>query len=81
MENDQTSGHAFDLNLICEYFAGLERQGPGSPESTIKALSFIDTVGDIIRISFAIFIISFFILIVNPPQVETLECSGFFGPH
>ncbi|MCK9282177.1 MAG: class I SAM-dependent methyltransferase [Melioribacteraceae bacterium] len=33
--------HDFDFNLICEYFSGLERQGPGSPEATLKALSFI----------------------------------------
>jgi len=42
MANEQPSAHDFDKNLICEYFAGLERQGPGSPESTIRALSFID---------------------------------------
>ena len=36
--------HDFDLNLICEYFSLLERQGPGSPEITIKALSFIDNL-------------------------------------
>lgn len=31
-----------DLNLICELHVGLERQGPGSPEMTVKALSFVD---------------------------------------
>lgn len=34
--------HDFDFNLICEYFLGFDRQGPGSPEATLKALSFID---------------------------------------
>lgn len=34
--------HEFDFSLICEYFSGVERQGPGSPETTIKAFSFID---------------------------------------
>ncbi|MDR2917908.1 MAG: methyltransferase domain-containing protein [Tannerella sp.] len=34
--------HEFDFSLICEYFSGVERQGPGSPEVTLKALSFID---------------------------------------
>jgi ubiquinone/menaquinone biosynthesis C-methylase UbiE len=34
--------HEFDFNLICEYFTSIERQGPGSPEVTIKALSFVD---------------------------------------
>jgi SAM-dependent methyltransferase len=44
MDNENQSIHEFDLNLICEYFSGLERQGPGSPEMTIKALSFIDNI-------------------------------------
>jgi hypothetical protein len=38
MENKQPS--IFDL--IVETHIGLERQGPGSPEVTIKALSFPD---------------------------------------
>jgi len=29
-------------DLICESHVGLERQGPGSPEMTIKALSFLE---------------------------------------
>ncbi len=41
MSDEHKSIHDFDFNLICEYFSGLERQGPGSPEATIKALSFI----------------------------------------
>ena len=41
MNNEIKSIHEFDLNLICEYFSTLERQGPGSPEVTVKALSFI----------------------------------------
>ena len=32
----------FDFNLINEFFTALERQGPGSSEETIRALSFID---------------------------------------
>jgi len=32
----------FDVHLICDYFGRLQRQGPGSSESTIRALSFID---------------------------------------
>jgi SAM-dependent methyltransferase len=39
---DNESIHEFDVNLICEYFLGLKRQGPGSPEVTVKALSFIE---------------------------------------
>jgi SAM-dependent methyltransferase len=42
MSNENKSIHEFDFNLICEYYLGVERQGPGSPEVTIKALSFID---------------------------------------
>ncbi len=41
---DNTSIHEFDFSLICEYFTGVERQGPGSPEATLKALSFIDNL-------------------------------------
>jgi ubiquinone/menaquinone biosynthesis C-methylase UbiE len=46
VNEENTSIHDFDFNLICEYFSGLERQGPGSPEATIKALSFIDNLTD-----------------------------------
>ncbi len=42
MSEDPKSIHEFDFELICEYFSGLERQGPGSPEVTLKALSFVD---------------------------------------
>ena len=41
---ENTSIHEFDFSLICEYFSSTERQGPGSPEATIKALSFIDNL-------------------------------------
>lgn len=44
MSNENTSIHEFDFNLICEYFSSIERQGPGSPEVTIKALSFINNI-------------------------------------
>ncbi len=46
MSDETQSIHDFDLELICEYYAALERQGPGSPEITIKALSFIDNLND-----------------------------------
>ncbi len=46
MGNENKSIHEFDFNLICEYFSVLERQGPGSPEVTIKALSFIDNLSN-----------------------------------
>ena len=44
MGDDTKSIHEFDFELICEYFSTLERQGPGSPEITIKALSFIENL-------------------------------------
>jgi SAM-dependent methyltransferase len=46
MGNESSSIHNFDFSLICEYYAALERQGPGSPDITIKALSFIDNLTD-----------------------------------
>ncbi|MDP4271356.1 MAG: class I SAM-dependent methyltransferase [Bacteroidota bacterium] len=51
MSNDNKSIHEFDVNLICEYFAGMERQGPGSPEVTIDAIGFIDNLTDESRIA------------------------------
>ena len=44
MSNENKSIHEFDFNLICEYFSGVSRQGPGSPEVTLKALDFIDNL-------------------------------------
>jgi ubiquinone/menaquinone biosynthesis C-methylase UbiE len=46
MTDEYKSIHEFDVELICRYFASLKRQGPGSPEVTIKALSFIDNLND-----------------------------------
>ncbi|EFK06469.1 methyltransferase domain protein [delta proteobacterium NaphS2] len=43
--------HDFDPELICEYYAGLERQGPGSPDVTYRALSFIDNLKEGARIA------------------------------
>ncbi|MBN1182011.1 MAG: class I SAM-dependent methyltransferase [Bacteroidales bacterium] len=42
MSNENKSIHEFDYSIICEYYSYLERQGPGSPEVTKKALTFID---------------------------------------
>jgi SAM-dependent methyltransferase len=46
MSNENKSIHEFDVNLICDYYASVERQGPGSPEITLKALGFIDNLTD-----------------------------------
>ncbi|MGE0021360.1 MAG: class I SAM-dependent methyltransferase [Draconibacterium sp.] len=51
MSNENSSIHEFDFNLICEYFSSIERQGPGSGEVTIKALSFIDNLTSESRIA------------------------------
>jgi ubiquinone/menaquinone biosynthesis C-methylase UbiE len=39
------------IDCIIETHIGLERQGPGSPEMTIKALSFLDNLDDISRVA------------------------------
>lgn len=44
MDHDNKTIYDFDLNLICEFFSNMERQGPGSPDVTLKALSFIDNL-------------------------------------
>ena len=44
METKEKTIDEFDPALICEYFSSLKRQGPGSPEMTIKALGFIDNL-------------------------------------
>lgn len=44
MSNENKTIHEFDFNLICDFFSSMQRQGPGSPEVTLKALSFIDNL-------------------------------------
>jgi ubiquinone/menaquinone biosynthesis C-methylase UbiE len=51
MSNEDKSIHEFDFDLICEYFSNLERQGPGSTDVTLKALSFTDSLTDESRIA------------------------------
>ncbi|MDD6210583.1 MAG: class I SAM-dependent methyltransferase [Bacteroidales bacterium] len=46
MNNEDKTIHGFDVNLICDFFLNTERQGPGSPEVTLKALGFIDNLTD-----------------------------------
>jgi len=46
MSGENKSIHEFDFKLICEYYSSVERQGPGSPEVTVKALGFIDNLTD-----------------------------------
>ena len=47
MENERPT----ILDLIIETHIGLERQGPGSPEMTLKALSFLDNLDGILRVA------------------------------
>ena len=42
--SNKNSIHDFDVNLIVEYYSSTERQGCGSPDVTLKALSFIENL-------------------------------------
>ena len=44
MDQENKSVHDFDVNLICEYYSNFDRQGPGAPDVTLKALSFIENI-------------------------------------
>lgn len=46
MSNENKLIHKFDFNFICDFFSTTKRQGPGSPQATLKALSFIDNLTD-----------------------------------
>lgn len=46
MSNENNTINQFDFNLICDFFLNVERQGPGSPEITLKASTFIDNLTD-----------------------------------
>ncbi|MBN1767060.1 MAG: methyltransferase domain-containing protein [Prolixibacteraceae bacterium] len=51
MSKENTSIHDFDIQLICEYYSYVERQGPGSPEVTKRALGFIENLNGQSRIA------------------------------
>lgn len=42
MNDEYKTIHEFDYELITDYYSNLKRQGPGSPEITRKALSFVE---------------------------------------
>lgn len=46
MSNENKTIHQFELNLIGDFFSYMERQGPGSPEVTLKALGFTGNLTD-----------------------------------
>ncbi|NCB85719.1 MAG: SAM-dependent methyltransferase, partial [Bacteroidia bacterium] len=48
---EEATIHEFDFALINEYFTELERQGPGSTEETLRALSFIGNLSNKTRIA------------------------------
>ena len=51
MNNEQSINQDFEIKLLCELHEGLERQGPGSSEMTIKALSFLDDLNKNAKVS------------------------------
>lgn len=51
MNNEQSTNQEFEIKLLCELHEGLERQGPGSSEMTIKALSFLDGLNKNAKVS------------------------------
>jgi ubiquinone/menaquinone biosynthesis C-methylase UbiE len=51
MDQENKSVHDFEVNLICEYYSNFERQGPGSPEMTLKALGFVDNFNGLSQIA------------------------------
>lgn len=51
LQETNTNSTTLDFNLICEYFKGMKRQGPGSEEIILRALGFIDNLSDKSRIA------------------------------
>lgn len=51
MSTDHISIHEFEFQLICNYFKAVDRQGPGSPEMTRRALEFIEGLPQKARIA------------------------------
>ncbi len=48
---EEITTHKFEFDLINEFFTELERQGPGSPEETLRALSFIGNLSNKTKIA------------------------------
>lgn len=51
MSHNHDNVYEFDVNLICNFFLQMQRQGPGSPEATRLALSFINNLNGESRIA------------------------------
>lgn len=43
--SNESNIHDFDFSLICEYFSSVSRQGQGSDDATLRALSFLPPLG------------------------------------
>lgn len=50
MTEENNSIHDYEFELIADFYSRVKRQGPGSPEITLKALSFIPSLGENARI-------------------------------
>lgn len=50
-DDARSSIHDFDFSLICEYFASIDRQGPGCDEATRRALAFVPGINADSRIA------------------------------
>nr|WP_321406043.1 class I SAM-dependent methyltransferase [uncultured Carboxylicivirga sp.] len=46
MSDNIKSIHELDLEIIVDYYSTVKRQGPGSPDITLKALSFIEGLNE-----------------------------------
>jgi ubiquinone/menaquinone biosynthesis C-methylase UbiE len=46
LSNKENSIHDFSVQTIVDYFANVQRQGPGSTEMTKKALSFVNSLNE-----------------------------------
>lgn len=51
MSNEQSTNLDFQMKLLCELHENLERQGPGSAEMTVKALSFLEGLNENARVA------------------------------
>lgn len=49
-DRNTTEMHDYDFEMVCDYFTGLDRQGPGSADTTRKAASFIEGLNNNSRI-------------------------------
>lgn len=51
MSQETKTIHQFDFDFICDFFLNTPRQGPGSPEATLRALSFVENLTEESRIA------------------------------